>query len=131
VPHVTSFAAWLQSHIERLDTNITGLSRLVGVSQSSVSQWMSGSTMPSRDSMLKLARVLGVHPIDVVAAVYEIEIPGQLSEQERATIDLLIRLGERQQETLLRILDVFRADVERYEEKGIEGSPGASAESDE
>jgi len=112
--------------MERLDTNITGLALRVGVSQASMSDWVNGKTRPTPANVTKLARVLGVHPIDVVAAVYEIDIPGDLSERERATLDLLIRLGEEQQETLLGILDVFRAQEARSQETGTPGSAPSS-----
>jgi len=60
-----SFGLWLDNQIQKLGTNKTGLAHMLGLTQSCVSQWVSGATRPSDRNCRKLARVLHVSLGDI------------------------------------------------------------------
>lgn len=68
-----TFAAWLQAQLDRLDVDgVAAAARRLGVSQSMVSNWLNGRTLPARRSVKKLAAALGVRSV-VIDAVLELE----------------------------------------------------------
>jgi len=64
-----SFGLWLDNQIQKLGTNKTGLAHMLGLTQSCVSQWVSGATRPSDRNCRKLARVLHVNLGDIHRAL--------------------------------------------------------------
>ena len=53
----------IEKHLTQLD-----VSRLLKVSQSAISQWENGETSPRTKTMLKLSKILGCTPNDLLQA---------------------------------------------------------------
>lgn len=51
----------IEKHLTQLD-----ISRLLKVSQSAISQWENGETSPRTKTMLKLSKILGCTPNDLL-----------------------------------------------------------------
>ena len=78
--------------MDRLDLNITGLARLVGVSHASVSDWRRGKNTPTDDNVRALARSLRVTPLDVYAAMGVIPSSGDMPEDVQQIAEAARRL---------------------------------------
>lgn len=89
----TPFGRWLEEGYTRLHYNLTGFAELIGLSHSTVSDWMSGKTKPRDASVRKIARALGVAETEVHRALGRTGTTGNdLPEDVRRIRDIALLL---------------------------------------
>lgn len=60
-------------HLERHNLTHTEFAERVGVAQPTVTDWINGKKTPSRDSLPKLSRELGIPPSKILADFYDLQ----------------------------------------------------------
>ena len=91
--NLTPFGRWLERQYTRLHYNKTGFAELMGVSHSTVSDWMRGKTRPRDTSVHKIARALNVPESEVHRALGRLApTDNDLPDDVRRIRDLLLQL---------------------------------------
>lgn len=90
---LTPFGRWLEEQYTRLHYNLTGFAELIGLSHSTVSDWMSGKTKPRDASVSKIAHALSVSEAEVHRALGRTEVTGDdLPDDVRRIRDIALQL---------------------------------------
>jgi transcriptional regulator with XRE-family HTH domain len=117
----SNFGRWLDKEMDRLDMNMSGLARLVGVSQSAVSDWRQGKNTPNEDNVRSLAGALHVPVTDVHAALGRIPPDEETPEQIRRILAMLDTASDEMLEEYEAWLR-WRIERESQRGKGTQGS---------
>ncbi len=120
----TAFGRWLEDQIARIDTNVVGLAKMIGVSHVSVSRWMSGIADPRPENVRAMARVFSVRPETVYRAMGYINGAPSLSPRLERMLEKLQRVRPDQQEFFETMLDhlLVHTASETEDTHDIEGS---------
>lgn len=118
----TEFGRWLDRQMDRLDLNITGLARLVGVSHASVSDWRRGKNAPTEENVRSLAQALHVTPLEVYAAMGLIPSSGDLPEDVQQIAEVARRLtGPRRRAILALTQALLEEQQSDQQERDAQG----------
>lgn len=126
------FTTWLSREINRNDWTNSRLAELVGVTPSSIGDWLRGISQPKPDKLMRLADLTGKDPYVLFNWVYNLPLPSE-ADRDRLT-DALGELRPKEKEIMsilqgvtpegLEIFFEFAAGLirHRYATKGNDGT---------
>jgi transcriptional regulator with XRE-family HTH domain len=124
-PTSNPFSRWLWERLEESEKSQVELARGLGVSQSTLSDWLNGKSLPSRRSMRRLAAYFDVDPALIQNLVAQSEVRELRREAEPPMPGLLVlgRPSYIRQQTLRRIERMIEEDYRLWigETRGREG----------
>lgn len=138
---VTSWPKWLEDYMVRRNLNNKGLAKLLGVSQSTVGNWLAGGK-PEAEKIVKLAELAGDKPVDLFAVIYE--LLDQVEGAERTPAlpnpieqDIHLILSNRSDVEVMAAYALFKAFFDQLDrraqglnEQDTSGDRGAVARAD-